>query len=52
MAAADVSAVLDGVEPPFGGYRRTRAALVRYTEMARGRRRGTATRPGEGHQTR
>ncbi len=36
MAAADVSAVLDGVEPPFGGYRRTEAALVRYTEMARG----------------
>ena len=36
MPAADVSVVLDGVEPPFGGYRRTRAALVRYTEMARG----------------
>ena len=35
IAAADVSAVLDGVEPPFGGYKRTRAALVRYTEMAK-----------------
>ena len=33
--SADVSAVLDGVEPPFGGYRRTEAALVPYTEMAR-----------------
>ena len=36
MTAADVSALLAGVEPPFGGYRRTEAALVRYTEMARG----------------
>ena len=36
MTAADVSAVLDGVEPAFGGYRRSEAALVRYTEMARG----------------
>ncbi len=36
MTAADVSAVLDGVEPPFPGYRRTEAALVRYAEMARG----------------
>jgi L,D-transpeptidase YcbB len=35
VAAADVSAVLDGVEPPFGGYKRTRAALVRYAEMAK-----------------
>ena len=36
MAAADVSAVLDGVEPPFAGYRRTKAALARYVELARG----------------
>jgi murein L,D-transpeptidase YcbB/YkuD len=36
MTAADVSAVLDGVEPPFGGYRRTKAALARYVELARG----------------
>ena len=36
MSASDVSAQLDGVEPPFGGYRRTQAALARYTEMARG----------------
>ena len=36
IPAADVSAVLDGVEPPFGGYRRSRAALARYAELARG----------------
>ena len=36
MPAADVSGLLDGVEPPFGGYRRTQAALARYTELARG----------------
>jgi len=34
LPAADVSAVLDGVEPPFMGYRRTQAALVRYVELA------------------
>jgi len=34
LPAADVPAVLDGVEPPFAGYRRTEAALVRYTELA------------------
>ena len=52
MAAADVSAVLDGVEPPFGGYRRTKAALRALHGAGAGPRRGTATRPGEGHQTR
>ncbi len=36
VPAADVPAVLDGVEPPFGGYRRSEAALARYTEMSRG----------------
>jgi L,D-transpeptidase YcbB len=36
LPATDVRAILDGVEPPFGGYHRTQAALVRYTEMARG----------------
>jgi len=34
LPASDLSAVLDGVEPPFAGYRRTQAALVRYTELA------------------
>ena len=31
--ASDVSTVLDGVEPPFAGYRRTEAALARYTDL-------------------
>lgn len=31
--ASDVSTVLDGVEPPFAGYRRTEAALLRYREL-------------------
>jgi len=34
LLASDVSTLLDGVEPPFAGYRRTQAALVRYTEIA------------------
>jgi murein L,D-transpeptidase YcbB/YkuD len=34
LPASDLSAVLSAVEPPFGGYRRTEAALVRYTELA------------------
>ena len=34
MPSSDVSAVLDGIEPPFGGYRRTEAALVRYVDLA------------------
>jgi murein L,D-transpeptidase YcbB/YkuD len=34
ISASDVPAVLDSVEPPFAGYRRTEAALVRYTELA------------------
>jgi L,D-transpeptidase YcbB len=35
LVASDVSSVLDGVEPPFGGYRRTEQALVRYLQLAR-----------------
>src|SRR5262249_41474043 len=31
--ASDVPALLDSVEPPFAGYRRTEAALARYTEL-------------------
>jgi len=33
LSASDVSKVLDEVEPPFAGYRRTEAALARYTEL-------------------
>jgi len=35
LPASDMASVLDNVEPPFGGYRRTEAALVRYIELAR-----------------
>jgi L,D-transpeptidase YcbB len=35
MTTSDLKAVLDGVEPPFGGYRRTEQALIRYVELAR-----------------
>jgi len=35
LAASDLQAVLDGVEPPFAGYRRTEHALARYIELAR-----------------
>ena len=35
LPAADVSAVLDAIEPPFGVYRRTEEALIRYTDLAR-----------------
>jgi len=33
--APDPAAVLEMVEPPFPGYRRTQAALIRYSELAR-----------------
>lgn len=35
LPASDVSAALEGVEPPFARYRRTEQALVRYVELAR-----------------
>ena len=35
LTSSDIPSLLDSVEPPFGGYRRTRAALVRYFELAR-----------------
>jgi murein L,D-transpeptidase YcbB/YkuD len=35
LPASDPSAVVDSVEPPFPGYRRTEEALVRYIELAR-----------------
>ncbi len=35
MTTSDVSAVLDEMEPPFTGYRRTEEALARYIELAR-----------------
>ena len=36
LPASNVSAVVDSVEPPFGGYGRAEQALIRYTELARG----------------
>ncbi|HVN17847.1 MAG TPA: L,D-transpeptidase family protein [Dongiaceae bacterium] len=33
VPASDVSSVLDEVEPPFAGYRRTEAALLRYSQI-------------------
>ena len=35
LTSPDVAAELDGVEPPYPGYRRTEAALARYVELAR-----------------
>jgi len=35
LPAADPTAVVDAVEPPFAGYRRTEEALARYMELAR-----------------
>jgi murein L,D-transpeptidase YcbB/YkuD len=53
VGASDVAAVIEAVEPPFGGYRRTEAALARYVEIA-GRDSGSplpvpakAIRPGQ-----
>jgi len=34
LSSSDPSAVVETAEPPFPGYRRTRAALVRYVEFA------------------
>jgi murein L,D-transpeptidase YcbB/YkuD len=33
LPATDLTAVLDSIEPPFGGYRRTEQALVRYAQL-------------------
>jgi L,D-transpeptidase YcbB len=35
LSASDMSAALDGIEPPFSGYRRSEQALARYIELAR-----------------
>jgi murein L,D-transpeptidase YcbB/YkuD len=35
LTTSDLQAVLDNVEPPFAGYRRTEQALSRYIELAR-----------------
>lgn len=35
LTASDLSAALDSIEPPFGGYRRTELALERYVDLAR-----------------
>src|SRR5258706_1359368 len=36
LTTSDLQAVLDEVEPPFAGYRRTEQALAHYIELARG----------------
>jgi murein L,D-transpeptidase YcbB/YkuD len=35
LSTSDLQAVLDNVEPPFAGYRRTEQALAQYIELAR-----------------
>jgi L,D-transpeptidase YcbB len=35
LTSSDVSATVESLEPPFGGYRRTEEALTRYAELAR-----------------
>ena len=35
IQAADVKAILEGIEPPYEGYRRTETALKQYIDMAR-----------------
>lgn len=35
LPASDLPGVLDTIEPPFAGYRRTEEALVRYVDLAR-----------------
>jgi murein L,D-transpeptidase YcbB/YkuD len=35
LTASDLQTVLDDVEPPFAGYRRTEQALARYIDLAR-----------------
>jgi len=35
LTATDIPVLLDTVEPPFPGYRRTEQALIRYVELAR-----------------
>jgi len=35
LVASDLATLLDSVEPPFGGYRRTEQALARYVQLAR-----------------
>ncbi|MGA7293155.1 MAG: L,D-transpeptidase family protein [Terriglobales bacterium] len=48
MTASNLQAVMDGVEPPFPGYRRTEQALARYIELARiddGEKLPTVTKP-------
>ncbi len=50
MTTSDLQAVLDEVEPPFAGYRRTEQALAHYLELARtddGQKLPTVTKPIE-----
>ncbi len=41
VTAPDLQTVLDSIEPPFAGYRRTEQALARYVELARADSGGT-----------
>jgi len=50
LTTSDLQAVLDEVEPPFAGYRRTEQALAHYLELARtddGQKLPTVTKPIE-----
>jgi murein L,D-transpeptidase YcbB/YkuD len=54
LATSDLQAVLDDVEPPFAGYRRTEQALARYIELARtddGQKLAGVTKPIEPGQS-
>ncbi|HEV8018272.1 MAG TPA: L,D-transpeptidase family protein [Steroidobacteraceae bacterium] len=35
LTSSNVAATVESLEPPFGGYRRTEQALIRYVELAR-----------------
>ena len=54
LTATDPQKVLDDVEPPFAGYRRTEQALARYVELARtddGEKLPAVTKPIDPGQT-
>ena len=54
LTAPDPQTVVDEVEPPFAGYRRTEQALARYVELARtddGEKLSTVTKPIDPGQT-
>jgi murein L,D-transpeptidase YcbB/YkuD len=54
LPATDVSTVLNAIEPPFGAYRRSEAALIQYVELAQrddGQKLPAPNRPVEPGQT-